>query len=215
VQHVVDPERGPVPPPVHTDPLDRGASPQVRRERVDAARNRARVLQAAETLFAERNAQDLTMEDIARAAGVGRATLYRRYPDPDAIALALLDEHERALQEKVIFGPPPLGPGAPPAVRLAAFYEAMIGLLDRHLHLALGAEVGSSRLATGAYGFWRAHVMTLVREAEAGDAALLADILLAPLVPELYRFLRDELGREPDQIAASLGTLAHRVLRPG
>jgi DNA-binding LacI/PurR family transcriptional regulator len=31
-------------------------------------------------------------------------------------------------------------------------------LLDRHLHLALGAEVGGSRFAVGAYGFWRAHV---------------------------------------------------------
>jgi AcrR family transcriptional regulator len=39
------------------------------------------------------------MDQIARAAGVGRATLYRRYPDPVAFAVALLDKHERELQD--------------------------------------------------------------------------------------------------------------------
>ena len=58
-------------------------------ERADAARNRARILTAAEELFAERGAATVTMEDIARAAGVGRGTLYRRYPDRAAIATAL------------------------------------------------------------------------------------------------------------------------------
>ena len=41
------------------------------------------------------------MEKIARAAGVGKGTLYRRYPDRAAITVALLDEHERALQEQL------------------------------------------------------------------------------------------------------------------
>src|SRR5262245_2686378 len=103
------------------------------RERADAARNRQRVLAAAERLFATRDPSGVTMEDIARDAGVGRATLYRRYPTPAAIAAALLDEHERALQAQLLRGAPPLGPVGAPAERLAAFYTAMIGLLDRHL----------------------------------------------------------------------------------
>jgi AcrR family transcriptional regulator len=90
-----------------------------RRERADAAHNRRRVLAAAEELFASRGARAVTMEDIARAAGVGKGTLYRRFPDRASIAVALLDEHERALQERLLRGPPPLGPGAPPAERLA------------------------------------------------------------------------------------------------
>jgi hypothetical protein len=88
----------------------------------------------------------------------------------------------------------------------------MIDLLDRHLHLALGAEVGSSRLATGAYGFWRAHVRSLVREAGVGDADVLVDILIAPLAPEVYRFQRDELGLTVAQVAAALGLMARRML---
>src|SRR3954454_4524880 len=118
-------------------------------ERADAARNRAKILAAADELLTAHGAADVTMEDIARAAGVGRGTLYRRYPDRAAIAVALLDSHERVLQEHLLRGEPPLGPGAPPAERLAAFYTAMIDLLRKHLHLALGAEVGQSRFEPG------------------------------------------------------------------
>ena len=203
------------PPPGRANLLDDEGRARRRPERADAARNRARVLQAAERLFATADPRTVTMDDIARAAGVGRATLYRRYPDPGAIAVALLDEHERALQEKLIFGSPPLGPGAHPADRLAAFYAAMIDLLDRHLHLALGIEVGSSRMATGAYRFWRTHVHALVRAAGAGDPDTLTDILMAPLAPEVYRFQRDEIGLSLVQITDALGLLARRVLLPG
>jgi AcrR family transcriptional regulator len=180
--------------------------------RADAARNRRRVLEAAERLFASADARQVTMEDIARAAGVGRATIYRRFPTPAAVALELLDEHERRLQEAIMRGEPPLGPGAPPADRLAAFFEAMIGLLDDHLHLALGAETGGARFATGAYQFWRAHVRHLLREARAGEPDAMVDILLAPLAPELYRFQRYELGIGQEQIRAALGLLARRVV---
>jgi AcrR family transcriptional regulator len=149
--------------------------------------NRRRVLEAAERLFARHGGGRVTMEEIARAAGVGKGTLYRRYPDRAAIAVALLDEHERALQEQLLRGPPPLGPGAPPAERLAAFYAAMVRLLDGHLHLALGAETDRRRFATGAYGFWRAHVRALLAEGgrgqDEGRLDALVDLLLAPSPP--------------------------------
>lgn len=178
-------------------------------ERADAARNRQRVLTAAGRLFAE--SATVTMEDIARAAGVGRATLYRRYPDPASIALALLDDHERQLQAALISGPPPLGPGAPPTARLAAFYSAMIDLLDRHLHLALHGETGPTRFTTGAYGFWRAHIRSLLVAATHPTPDPLVDILLAPLAPELHQFQRNR-GLSPDQIKTALTELAERTL---
>ncbi|GGO68613.1 TetR/AcrR family transcriptional regulator [Nonomuraea cavernae] len=177
-------------------------------ERADAARNRARILAAAARLFAQRSPQDVTMDDIAKAAGVGRGTLYRRYPDRAAIAVALLDEHERALQEQLLRGDPPLGPGAPPAERLAAFYAAMVGLLEDHVHLVLGSEVGRSRFETGAYGFWRAHVRSLLAAARVPAPDALVDVLLAPLAPEVYAYQRSGLGLTPAQIAEALTTLA-------
>lgn len=182
------------------------------RERADAARNRARILTAAEELFETRGAPNVTMEDIARAAGVGRGTLYRRYPDRASIAMALLDEHERALQERLLGGEPPLGPGAPPAERLTAFYAAMVGLLEQHHHLVLGAETGRSRFAAGAYGFWRAHLHALLAAAGVQDREALVDTLLAPLAPEVYDYQRHERGLTPEQITAGLAVLARGVL---
>jgi len=182
-------------------------------ERADAARNRQRVLAAAERLLERSTPEQVTMEQIARAAGVGKGTLYRRYPSLEAIAVALLDEHERALQERLLRGPPPLGPGAPPDQRLAAFYEAMVDLLERHGHLALAAETGVRRFGTGAYGFWRAHVAALVRVAGVGlETEALADSLLAPLAPELYRYQRETRGLSQAEVARGLDLLATRVL---
>jgi AcrR family transcriptional regulator len=183
-----------------------------RSERADAARNRQRVLRAAEALFALRGAGNVSMEDVARAAGVGKGTLYRRYPDRAALAVALLDEHERDLQERMLRGAPPLGPGAEPAERLAAFYAAMIELLDRHLDLALAAERGATRYRSGAYWAWVAHVGVLLRQAGVHDPeGTLAEVLLAPLASELYRHLRQR-GLDRQGIVDTLMTLARRVL---
>ncbi|WP_157248963.1 TetR/AcrR family transcriptional regulator [Nonomuraea typhae] len=180
-------------------------------ERADAARNRARILQVAAELFATRPPQDVTMDEIAKAAGVGRGTLYRRYPDRASIAVALLDSHERALQERLIGGPPPLGPGAPPAERLGAFYAAMADLLEDHAHLVLGTEVGGKRFETGAYGFWRVHVLSLLVAAGTPDADALVDVLLAPLAPDVYTFQRRERGLSKEQVVEALIRLTRTV----
>jgi AcrR family transcriptional regulator len=181
------------------------------RERADAARNRARVLAAAERLLTER--RDVTMEQIAAAAGVGKGTLYRRYPDVATIAQALLDEHERVLQERLLRGPAPLGPGAPPAERLAAFYGAMVELLERHGHLALAGETGARRFQTGAYRAWALHVAALLDEAGAGERPALVDALLAPLAPDVYAHQRAS-GSSAREIAEDLALLARRAMTP-
>jgi AcrR family transcriptional regulator len=170
-----------------------------------------RVLEAAARLFAERPGATVTMEEIAAAAGVGKGTLYRRYPNVASIAVALLDDHERRLQEELVRGKPPLGPGAASADRLAAFYVAMTDLLERHSHLVLAAEAGLRRYRTGAYRAWATHVALLLDEAGLGDQPALVDVLLAPLAPDVYVHQRTRLTRP--QIAESLAILARRILR--
>ncbi|NED22229.1 helix-turn-helix transcriptional regulator, partial [Streptomyces sp. SID9913] len=93
--------------------------------RADAARNRARLLEAAARLVAERGADGLTMEAVAVAANVGKGTVFRRFGDRTGLLSALLDHSERKLQTAFLTGPPPLGPGAPPAERLRAFGAAV------------------------------------------------------------------------------------------
>ena len=84
-----------------------------RRERADAARNRERVLTAAQRLFAEHGVRAVTMSDVAREAGVAKGTVFQRFGDRAGLALALVDEQERELQERILRGPPPLGPAHP------------------------------------------------------------------------------------------------------
>src|SRR5262245_23983686 len=63
----------------------------VRPLRADAARNRARVLDAARTAFAEAGL-DVGVEEIARRAGVGKGTLYRRFPTKAALVRAIFED---------------------------------------------------------------------------------------------------------------------------
>lgn len=57
--------------------------------RRDAADNRSRLIAAAEEVFARRGAA-ATLEDVARAARIGPATLYRRFPNKDALVREVL-----------------------------------------------------------------------------------------------------------------------------
>jgi AcrR family transcriptional regulator len=93
-------------------------------ERADAARNRRRILVAAERLFARDGVACTSLDAIAVAAGVGKGTLFRRFGDRASLALALLDSSERDFQEAFIRGRAPLGPRAPPCERLIAFRAA-------------------------------------------------------------------------------------------
>src|SRR2546426_4435377 len=137
-------------------------------ERADAARNRAKILQAAERLFAKQGVENVSMDDVAKAAGVGKGTLFRRFDDRATLMRRLLGEGDAAFQESLIRGPAPLGPGAPPRERLLAFGEGMLELLDRHGEILLAAERGSSacaRYRSEVYAFYRTHVTLLLREA--------------------------------------------------
>jgi AcrR family transcriptional regulator len=70
--------------------------------RVDAARNRGRIVDAATAAFAERGL-DVPLEDVAGEAGVGIATLYRRFPTREDLIAACFErrlaEYARAAEE--------------------------------------------------------------------------------------------------------------------
>lgn len=67
------------------------ADPEVRL-RADARRNRDQIVTAAKAMFA-RQGPDAPMEEIAREAGVGVGTLYRRFPDRQALIRAVAQDN--------------------------------------------------------------------------------------------------------------------------
>ncbi|HTR70708.1 MAG TPA: TetR/AcrR family transcriptional regulator [Mycobacteriales bacterium] len=108
-----------------TAPLDRPL-------RRDAAENRARVLAAATQVFTEQGL-GASVEEVARVAGVGMGTLYRRFATKDAligalVAVMLQETLELAEQARAIGG----GRGLESFLETSSAYQAEhVGCLDR------------------------------------------------------------------------------------
>jgi AcrR family transcriptional regulator len=186
-----------------------------RPERADAAENRRRVLAAACRLFADHGAANVSMDQVAATAGVGKGTLFRRFGDRAGLARAVISQHEAALQDQLIRGAPPLGPGAPARERLLAFGRAYLEFLDAHADTLLAAEYGASlpRQAGAPYAFYRTHVTLLLRDAGCGDRAdYLADVLLSPLSSATFKYHRELRGLSVDELAGAYADLVARLL---
>lgn len=78
--------------------------------RADAQRNRELILAAAEELFLERGAK-VPLEEVAKRAGVGVGTLYRRFPTREALLAATSNARFISLAEKSRARALDLGPG--------------------------------------------------------------------------------------------------------
>jgi AcrR family transcriptional regulator len=173
--------------------------------RADAVRNRDAVLRATEALLSTVGADALRIADVAAEAGVGAGTIYRAFGSKSGLLLALLDERERSLQEALIRGRPPLGPGAPPAERLLAFMLALHTLTVAERDVLVASEdTPVARYQAGAYGAWHAHAALLLDQAGAADPPLAADFLLAPLGAGLYTHLLDERRISARRIRAQI-----------
>ncbi|WP_340384676.1 TetR/AcrR family transcriptional regulator [Streptomyces sp. SS7] len=185
------------------------------RERADAVRNRARLLEAAAWLVAERGAEHVTMHEVAQVAGVGKGTLFRRFGDRNGLLLALLDEVEAEFHEAYTSGPPPLGPGAPASDRLTAFGHALIARVADTTDLgpALGRQVPTDRRRTSPYGrAFRHHVTALLREAGVvGDHTMLAHALLAFVDLETLDHLRSDAQVTTVRLQTAWADLVRRV----
>ncbi|MGW2151338.1 TetR/AcrR family transcriptional regulator [Nonomuraea bangladeshensis] len=204
-------------PPSMRDDAGDGSSDQRSDERADAARNRAKILAAAEEIMAARGVEALSMADVAAAAGVGVGTLYRRFGDRAGLAHALIDRREREFQAAYLGGPPPLGPGAPAAERIRAFLHALATRTVNQLDLLLVAETAApfARFG-GAYHAYHRHLAILIAEARPGrDASYLADALLAPLAANLLAYrMGGEQGLTCKAIRAGLDDLLAGVTGP-
>ncbi|MCV7105415.1 MULTISPECIES: TetR/AcrR family transcriptional regulator [Mycolicibacterium] len=181
-------------------------------ERGDAARNRLRLLDAARRLVAEHGADAVTMDDIAAAAGVGKGTLFRRFGSRAGLMMVLLDEDERASQQAFLFGPPPLGPGAPPLERLVAFGRERIRFAHSHHALLSAASRDPQVRSTAAVLVLRRHVRVLLEAAEtSGDLDAQTDALLALLAADYVEHRIGTDGLTVEQLGDAWESLARKL----
>ncbi|MCX4766905.1 TetR/AcrR family transcriptional regulator [Streptomyces sp. NBC_01275] len=181
--------------------------------RADAARNRARLLDAAARLIAEHGAAGVTMEAVAAAANVGKGTVFRRFGDRTGLLTALLDHSEKKFQAAFLAGPAPLGPGAPPAERLRAFGHASLRRTVDELDLQLAAEPAADRrFRVPAGHVQRRHVMLLLQLALPGaDCELLAHTLMGYLNAVLVHHLTRQCGMPLERLENGWNDLVDRV----
>ena len=189
-----------------------------RAERADAARNRQHLLATARQMLAGQGASALTMDALAEQAGLGKGTVFRRFGSRAGIFQALLDDDERAFQEQVLSGPPPLGPGAPPLDRLIAYGQARTGFLLGHREIARNSLDGSQPIPAGSSSpLSRLHIRALLSQLELGPADLdvLAMQLTAALdAPLLLYVSTDAEPAALDRVARGWQDLVTRVARP-
>ncbi|MGA4988455.1 TetR/AcrR family transcriptional regulator [Nonomuraea bangladeshensis] len=103
--------------------------------RADAERNIAAILEAATRLLSADPAASVA--DIAKAAGVGRVTLYGHFPSREALVDAVL-EHAVGLADAVLDDPTLDERPAPEA--MAALLRSSWEVLDRHRRLFVAAD---------------------------------------------------------------------------
>jgi len=195
---------------------------QPRAERADAARNRQHLLCVAREMLAAGGADKLTMDGLAERAGLGKGTVFRRFGTRAGIFRALLDDEERAFQERVLSGPPPLGPGAPPLERLIAYGRDRAAFLIRNSVVARASLDAADVVPLGAQTpLSQMHIRMLVGQMDLGaaDLELLSLQLTAALDAPLLLYLSAQALAGHDQeiqqrVARSWQDLIQRVCRP-
>ncbi len=181
-------------------------------ERGDAVRNRALLLGAARRLVAERGADAVTMDDIAVAAGVGKGTVFRRFGSRAGLMMVLLDEDERVSQQAFMFGPPPLGPDAPPLDRLLAFGRDRLRFAHTHHELLIAANRDPQSRYGAAAMVLRTHVRILLASAgTTGDLDSQTDALLALLEADYIEHQLIERGHSLQTLGDAWESLARKL----
>lgn len=191
-----------------------------RSERRDASEHRRRILEVAQHLFAAHGVAAVSMHQIARAAGVGQGTLYRRYAHKGEICMDLLRErHERFAQELATMLATNVT--SPALEKLDGVLAHIITLLEEQntlLNPINDPDVHESACEYSShsrhfayqdipwYNWLHDLIAGLLSEAverhelAALDIPYTADAILATFHPMFYRFQRQERGFSQERI---------------
>ncbi|ARP69115.1 TetR family transcriptional regulator [Streptomyces pluripotens] len=193
--------------------------PERQSSRKDAIRNREAVLAAADVLFTRRESpEDVTMADVAAAAGVGKGTLFRAFGDRAGLLRALYEARLEPIRQAVETGPPPLGPATPPHDRVPALLDAVLCFKLDNRRLALALEEGGSTSPYRAEHYERWHsLLRAVLEQIPGltDCDFTAHALLAATRADLVEYLSGEERMPRERMRSQLADFVARVLASG
>ena len=191
---------------------------ETRAERADASENRARILAAATALFAEFGVAAVNMVDIARRAGVGQGTLYRRFANKGELCLTLLDTQMREFQDQTLIKLRAMvatNEGA--LAQLAWFIEAWVYFQAHHslLLCAVSQEMAIDSNPHSPPFLWQRRTVhgllhTAAQRGElatAVDVPFTADALLALLQPDILLAQQQQGGHSPERIITGLQRL--------
>jgi AcrR family transcriptional regulator len=140
-------------------------SGQQRALRADAQRNYQRLVSAAGAAFTEHGADDASLEEIARRAGVGIGTLYRHFPNRQALLEAVYRDQVDILSDRAA----QLSESQDPAAALAEWLRALVsfGRTKRSLTSAMLATLDKdSELLSTCSGIMRGAATGLLRRAQ-------------------------------------------------
>lgn len=190
---------------------------RVRHERRDAMEHRQKILQVAQNLFARHGVNAVSMHQIAKAAGVGQGTLYRRYAHKGDLCMDMLREQHERLQSDLSTLLHAKA-DAPALERLDGVLSLSIAFLEEQgallspiafteIRETMCVEDNHQHVAFHTFYLWL-HTMfagLLTEAVERRELAMLdtsftADALLATLNPMFYHMQRQERGRSSEQI---------------
>jgi AcrR family transcriptional regulator len=183
-------------------------------KRADARRNYEQLIAAAAEAFAERGADDVSLEEIARRAGVGIGTLYRHFPARQALLEAVYKDQVDGLQVLAA----KLVVAESPADALAEWLRAFaaFGRTKRSLSAALVATLGKdSELLSACSKVLRdSNEALLSRAQEAG--AVRPDVRSGDLLRLTHGLIiaAEGTGADPGQVDRMLSLLLGGLLTP-
>ncbi|MGH0029626.1 MAG: TetR/AcrR family transcriptional regulator [Myxococcota bacterium] len=190
-------------------------------KQVDAAAQRQEIRTAARRVFARRGIADTGLGHVARAAGMGRSSLYHYYPDKEALLRDLVKDV--LAEERALFRACLRGPGSVQA-RVERLLDGCVGLFDAWA--SLGRLFIDLRLrdAVAFRRFFREirdEFADVLREGQrrgevaAGvDPFLAGASLIGAIDGLLFQHFLDRRALDPEALRNELGRIARRALLP-
>lgn len=170
------------------------------------------ILDTAVRLFGENGVEAVSMHQIAKSAGIGQGTLYRRFANKAELCMALLQDQFDDLRRRIDVYLEETA-GHPPGERIKGVAERMIDMIEDKTKILgiIQSQQQKSELSrfefyqSPPYQYIHGTLCSLIRDAEPPlppqvDPAYVADAYIAFLSPHTFRQLTHARGLTKEQV---------------